>query len=846
MQQFWKRASRLLLLCAIVFGFAQSTPVQAAPLAFTVDPAAVFINEIHYDNAITDVGEFVEVAGPAGTDLSGWKLLLYNGSNGSVYDSDPLPSPIPDLGDGSGVVVVNYTGTFQNGAPDAIALVDSSGSVVQFLSYEGTFTAVGGAADGLTSTDIGVSEDGSQPVGQSLQLSGTGSVYADFAWNNPAAATPGAFNNEQTFVSTPTPDGCLDNNETLIHEIQGSGAASPLANTVVAVEGVVIGDYQGNTPLLRGFYLQEEDADADADTTTSEGIFVFSNLAVNVGDVVYVEGTVTEFGGPDLSLTELTNIVRLEVCATGASVTPTTINLPVENLAEWEQVEGMLVTFPQQLTVTEHFTLGRFGEVHLSVSGRLFQPTHLAAPGAPALEQQALNDRSRILLDDAQTAQNPDPVIYPSPYLSATNTLRTGYTVDNLTGILDQRFNEYRIQPLGMVSFNPTNPRPESPQDVGGTLKVASANVLNYFTTLDDGGSDCGPATNLQECRGANNSSEFERQRAKIIAGLAAINADVVGLLELENNETASLQDLIGGLNTLLGADTYAFIDTGFIGSDAIKVGILYKPATVAPVGDHVLLNSTVDPTFIDTLNRPAVAQTFEENATGERFTVAVNHLKSKGSDCNGVGDPDAGDGQGNCNGTRTAAAAALVNWLGTDPTGSSDPDFLIIGDLNSYAMEDPITTIKNAGYTDLLARFGSAGAYSYVFDGQTGYLDHALASESLLNQVTGATEWHVNADEPVVLDYNEEFKSAAQVDYFYTPAPYRFSDHDPLIVGLALRAATPEEVTEGTVDEGEKGTPTGLPRTGAPMPSIATIMAVVMAVVAVLAGGDLLRRRRD
>jgi predicted extracellular nuclease len=470
-----------------------------------------------------------------------------------------------------------------------------------------------------------------------------------------------------------------------------------------------------------------------------------------------------------------------------------------------------------------------------------------------------LNDRSRILLDDAQTAQNPDPVIYPSPYLSATNTLRTGYTIDNLTGILDQRFGEYRVQPLDSVDLNPANPRPELPQEVIGTMKVASANVLNYFTTLDDGGDDCGPITDLQECRGANTLFEFDRQRTKIITGLAEINADVVGLIELENNASASLQDLVDGLNAILGADTYTYIDTGFIGTDAIKVGILYKPATVAPVGNYAILDSTVDPTFIDTLNRPALAQTFEENAGSERFTVAINHLKSKGSDCNEVGDPDSGDGQGNCNGTRTAAAAALVNWLGTDPTGNGDSDFLIIGDLNSYAMEEPIATIKNAGYTDLLAHFGGTGAYSYVFDGQSGYLDHALASASLLNQMTGATEWHVNADEPIVLDYNVEFKSAAQVDYFYTPAPYRFSDHDPLVIGLDLHPETSEEPTgepteeptEGATEEpaavgGEKGAPAGLPSTGAPMPSFATIFAVVIAVVAALAGGISLRRRRD
>ena len=127
---------------------------------------------------------------------------------------------------------------------------------------------------------------------------------------------------------------------------------------------------------------------------------------------------------------------------------------------------------------------------------------------------------------------------------------------------------------------------------------------------------------------------------------------------------------------------------------------MIYRPAVVTPVGDFELLTPADDPRFIDTKNRPTLAQTFQENATGARFTVAVNHLKSKGSDCLDVGDPDLGDGQGNCNQTRSAAAQALVDWLATDPTGSGDPDFLIMGDLNSYAMEDPIDEIK-AGSDD-------------------------------------------------------------------------------------------------------------------------------------------------
>ena len=212
-------------------------------------------------------------------------------------------------------------------------------------------------------------------------------------------------------------------------------------------------------------------------------------------------------------------------------------------------------------------------------------------------------------------------------------------------------------------------------------------------------------------------------------------------------------------------------------------------------VGSYAILDSSVDPRFIDTKNRPVLAQTFMDKTTGGIFTVAVNHLKSKGSDCNDVGDPDLGDGAGNCNVTRTLAAQALVDWLATDPTGSGDSDFLIIGDLNSYDKEDPIDAIK-AGpddvlgtaddYQDMVFQFQGEAAYSYVFDGQLGYLDYALASASLASQITGVAEWHVNADEPDLIDYDMTFKLPAQ-DALYAPDQYRYSDHDPVIVGLKV-----------------------------------------------------------
>ena len=182
------------------------------------------------------------------------------------------------------------------------------------------------------------------------------------------------------------------------------------------------------------------------------------------------------------------------------------------------------------------------------------------------------------------------------------------------------------------------------------------------------------------------------------------------------------------------------------------------------------------------------------DNSTGGVFTVAVNHLKSKGSACNDVGDPDTGDGAGNCNLTRKSAAEAMVDWLASDPTGSYDPDFLIIGDLNSYDKEDPIDVLLAGGYTDLAYYFHGEEAYSYVFDGQIGYLDYALAGAGLLDEVTGVAEWHINADEADLIDYDTSFKGPNQ-DAIYAPDAYRSSDHDPIIVGLGL--TTEQEVNE-------------------------------------------------
>jgi predicted extracellular nuclease len=297
------------------------------------------------------------------------------------------------------------------------------------------------------------------------------------------------------------------------------------------------------------------------------------------------------------------------------------------------------------------------------------------------------------------------------------------------------------------------------------------------------------------DCRGADDQAEFDRQWPKTVAAITKIDAAVIAIGEIENDgygPDSAIQFLVDRLNAATAPGTYAFIDadagTGQVnalGLDAIKVGLLYQPALVAPVGATAALNSAafVNGGDADLRNRPALAQAFAQ-PDGGRFVVVANHLKSKGSACEA---PDAGDGQGNCNAVRVAAAQELLAWLAADPTGTGERDVLLLGDLNAYAQEDPIRTLEAGGYTNLVRHYGGAAAYSYAFDGQWGYLDHALASASLLSQVTGVAEYHINADEPSVLDYNADFKTAGQQASLYAADEFRVSDHDPIVVGLNL-----------------------------------------------------------
>ncbi|MEW6706583.1 MAG: ExeM/NucH family extracellular endonuclease [Pseudomonadota bacterium] len=587
--------------------------------------------------------------------------------------------------------------------------------------------------------------------------------------------------------------------DTPIPAIQGRGATSPLLDQVVTTSGVV------TRVNANGFFLQ--DPAGDGDPLSSDGVFVFtgSRPTVSAGELLRLSGKVVEFNTGAAAnaatatrpITELSSVSNLIVLGSGQHIAPVEVDLlQLANADEMERYEGMLVALRGPLTVNQNYFLGRYGQATVSAGGRLPAPTNVARPGPDAQALAADNARRSLLLDDGSSQQNPNP----TPYLGTDHTLRAGDTLPGLTGVVDFGLAtassmgpaSYKLHPTLAPAFMRANPRSAAPAPVGGTLKLASFNVLNYFTTFSNGdtaggqtGQGCtqGGTTSRSHCRGASNLPEFQRQQAKIVAAIAAIDADALGLMEMQNNGAVAVQNLVDALNARLGAGTYAAVPdpAAGTGSDAIKVAMIYKPARLARVGEAQSDAASVH-------HRPPLAQTFAlPNA--ERFTLVVSHFKSKGCDGAGGADADQGDLQGCWNTLRVQQAAALRSFVARLQAASGSADVLLLGDLNAYAQEDPVVQFTGGGYVDLIGRHDPA-AYSYVFDGAAGRLDHALATPTLAAKATHALEWHINADEPSVLDYNLEFRQpacAACAPDLYTASPYRSSDHDPVVVGLAL-----------------------------------------------------------
>ncbi|MDZ7651387.1 MAG: ExeM/NucH family extracellular endonuclease [Burkholderiaceae bacterium] len=451
-----------------------------------------------------------------------------------------------------------------------------------------------------------------------------------------------------------------------ITSVQGPDATSPLEGQRVSVRGIVTADFRASGGI-GGLFIQQ--ARPDEDPRTSEGLYVFTADATPLlpGDFVQVTGTVVEFrrSGGD-PLTQLAGSPVLERCGAATLPKPTVLTLPVASAEEFERHEGMLLRFPQPLVVSGNFTLGRFGELVLSPTQRLYHPNN-----HPELSPDAARDynaRARIVLDDSLNVQNPNPI----PFLSAADTSgtrRAGDRVRQLEGVLSYDFGAWRVQPTAAAEFVERNERTEAPQRVGGTLRVASLNVLNWFTTLGQ--------------RGATTPEELQRQQAKLVETIVALDADVLGLIEIENNDGVALRALVDAVNARLGTPAYDFRSPGIPGTDQITVAVVYKPASVTAVGNPQVPD---DPDFVvDGGLRPPVAQRFASAANGGSFWFVINHFKSKGGCPANATSPDGDFGQGCWNASRVRQAQALARWVDGLVAGSGEADVLMAGDFNAY-----------------------------------------------------------------------------------------------------------------------------------------------------------------
>jgi predicted extracellular nuclease len=571
-----------------------------------------------------------------------------------------------------------------------------------------------------------------------------------------------------------------------VAEVQGPGASSPFDGELVVVEGVVVGDFQEGGEY-GGFFVQS--LTPDEDELTSEGLRVYDMTPVAVGDTVRVTGRVSEYGSADSvyagSETQLGS-ATVEVLSSGNALPePVEIELPFDEAMAGvdgqERYEGMLVEVPAGLVATDLYTLGRFGEVSVTTDELLRIPT--------SAEEDAANNADRILLDDGRSGQNLADLPYTVDGDGGTLPRAGDVLAEPVTGVLSFGFGFYRVLPpvVADVDYAFTRgeyPRTAAPDAVGGDFQIASFNVLNYF--VEFGGQN----------RGADDPEELARQQAKLVAAITALDADVVGLIEIANDGGEALDTLVAALNAAQPdpADHYTGVVApdvtqpsavgGTYGTDVIRTAIIYRASQVAPAGpppaDPALLNPA-DPAFPEEplFDRPPAVQAFTPAGGGEEFTVVVNHLKSKGSTNEQCGEPDPFGG--NCDDLRERQAQGLVDLVEALDTGNA----LLLGDFNSYEDEEPIEVLEAAGYVSAADDLPTEDRFSYSFDGEFGTLDYVFASPALADQLTGVDIWHVNSAEAPAYDYNDYNQAS-----LYSPDAYASSDHDPVLVGLDLDQA--------------------------------------------------------
>ena len=815
-------------LAVVLAGALAAAPAHAA----VSTDAPLLVNEVYGGGGNSGAPfdrDFVELHNPGdtGVALAGYSLQ-YAAVAGASWQVTPLSGTVP----AGGTFVVGQAFGANTAAPDVP--VDLEGTNVAMSGTGGKVALV----QGVTPLTCGTGCAAVDPV---VDLVGWGPTASSYAGSGPAPATTNATSasrddqhthtadNAADFtVGTPTPQAAhedpdpeptptpTDPTVVAIAAVQGTGDVSPYAGQTVTTQGVVTAAYP--TGGRNGYVIQTAGTGGPLGTrTASDAIFVFSASTddlVAIGDEVRVTGAVSEFQG----LTEITvtSAAGLEVLDSDASVTPLTGAWPASSAAR-EAIESMLLLPTGDLTVSDTFSTNQYGEVGLATGGTpLLQWTEVADPQDTAAVQAVKDDNAArgVVLDDGATTNflsSANQALVPS-YVSLEQPVRVGagVTFDDPV-VVTYVNNAWKLDPTrpvqGLTNSPVTfeNTRTDAPRDVGGDLTVASFNVLNYFTTLGADTPGClaftdrtGDGVTVRDgCdpRGAWDPEDLERQQTKIVTAINDLDADVVGLLEIENSLVVdgdadeALGTLVDALNDAAGEERWAFVPSSSelpsaSEMDVITNALIYQPAAVERVGESRALGTLSGAGEAFDNAREPVAQAFAPVGGGEPVLVAVNHFKSKGSAGPLPGDADSGDGQGASNASRVAQATALRDWV-ADIRGDVE-SVALVGDFNAYTLEDPLEVLYDAGYADATTEL-APGEYSYSFGGLSGSLDHVLLNEHALARATGADVWEINAEESIALEYSRYDYHGA---LYYAADEYRSSDHDPVVVGLEAGSA--------------------------------------------------------
>lgn len=674
---------------------------------------------------------------------------------------------------------------------------------------------------------------------------------------------------------------------TPIPTIQGTGSGSQFAtDTVTDKNGNITGKISPGTFMVRGvvttlgqsltkgFYLT--DPAGDGNPATSDGIFVYLNdskLATNYptlkpGAEVCLEARVEEYyGGTQLKPTFEANKARLQVTAQGLTV-PTSVLLvnEGETLAQaLNRHEGMRVRLDSSsdlhLTRNYGFDYKVYrNNVELSHKAPLLKPTQLHIASSPkAVALAAKNGSNRLVVESDYKAQ--DGVLPWFPGWDADQGyLRIGDQLTGLEGVIVYNKDAFRLVvpsdvtlSAGALLRTPEDDRQPAPARArGSNLRIGSFNVLNYFTSHSSiGGAlnvlckDQADADSAKGCnRGAKSQADFEKQRTKIVNAITEMDADLLGLMEMENNgfgDNSAINNLVTRLNEQQkdASKRYAYVrlpaslltSEKFFGGDAIMVAMIYRPALLTPASEANVIRMpeqryTTGGVAKTAGQRDSLVQSFTVAGSKDPLTLVVNHLKSKGSGCyeNGDGKTEPADLQGKCTEFRVSAAKVLGEAVSKLPG-----QVLLVGDFNSYAKEDPIRVLtdynpaaserkivsashtfigdqsyeqlgrevtRSYGLIDLNVKFNKEKAISYSYDSELGTLDYALANPALASKVANVADWHINSFESSLFEYGNQYTGTL----LKSDNPFSASDHDPIIVDLKMKgdAGKPDHGSSG------------------------------------------------